>query len=64
MLRIAILKSVSWKVVGTSTLFLITYLLGLSIEQTSKITLTYHVVTFFLYILHEKAWYRVWRKYF
>lgn len=64
MLRVAILKSVSWKAVGTSTLFIISYLLGLGLEQTSKITVAYHVITFFLYILHEKLWYRAWRKYF
>lgn len=55
-LRLAVLKSASWKVVGTITLFLITYSLGASLEQTSKIAVTYHLVTFFLYILHERVW--------
>lgn len=54
----SVLKSFSWKMIGGVTLFLVTYALGASIEQTSKIAITYHLVTFFLYIFHERAWER------
>lgn len=59
----AVAKSAIWKVVGIVTLIGVSYAAGVTFLQIGKITVAYHVVTLFLYIIHERAWDRTrWGK--
>jgi uncharacterized membrane protein len=54
--RVAFAKSLTWKVVGVITLLGIGACFNLDVDVIGKVTLTYHVVTFFMFLAHERLW--------
>jgi uncharacterized membrane protein len=59
----AFFKSSTWKIIGVLTLIIVSIAAGVSPIQIGKITFAYHVITWVLYIMHERAWNRVtWGK--
>jgi hypothetical protein len=46
----------TWKFIGVLALLGVCALYGLPLVTIGKVTVVYHVITFLLYIAHERAW--------
>jgi len=56
-------KATSWKITGATSLIVLSYLLTGSFELAGKIAILQFVITFFLYMGHERLWTHVnWGK--
>lgn len=55
----AAVKSVSWKVVGILSLIFVSILLKMDSNMIGKITIAYHFLTLFLFIIHERIWSKI-----
>ena len=56
-----ILKTISYRILGTTTTFITAYLLGASIEMASFIGIGELVYKPVIYFLHERLWYKYLR---
>ena len=54
--RRTIIKALTWKLTGIISLLVLTYLLTGSLHTASLLAFLQFVVTFVLYIIHEKLW--------
>jgi len=54
----ALVKSLTWKIIGVALLIFISWAAGATVVQVGKITFAYHLVTTVLYVVHERAWNR------
>lgn len=53
-----ILKTISYRIVGTTTTFMTAYAFGASIELSSILSIGELLIKPILYFLHERIWYR------
>lgn len=52
-------KSAMWKLIGIVSLVGVSWAVGMPALQIGKVTIGYHVLTWVLYLLHERVWDRV-----
>ena len=52
-------KTLTWRVTGSSSTFLIAYLITGSLGASSGIAIVQMIVNTVLYLIHERAWSRV-----
>ena len=58
-----LIKSLSWKIAGSLSLVLLTYLTTESLKVAGIIAILQFIITFFLYFVHERVWnYITWGK--
>ena len=57
-----VIKSVVWRIVSIIALAVISLGFGAPLILTGKINITYHFITFILFILHEKWWAKLGKK--
>lgn len=53
-----ILKTISYRVIGTLTTVIVAYLLGASLEVSSLLGLGELIIKPIFYYLHERIWFR------
>ena len=53
-----ILKTISYRIIGTLTTVIVAYLLGASIEVSSLLGLGELILKPIFYFLHERIWFR------
>lgn len=53
-----ILKTISYRIIGTLTTVIVAYLLGVSIEISSLLGLGELIIKPILYFLHERVWFK------
>ena len=60
----SILKAITWRIIATTVLFLISYLLlQESVKKALSVTLAYHALQSFTYFMHERFWSKItWGK--
>ena len=56
-----ILKTITWRIVGTLDTFLLSWLITGSIKIGAAISVVEIVTKMILYYLHERAWYKLSR---
>ena len=54
-------KSLLWRSIGVVVLALVTFIFTRSLIQTGLITFLHHFAFIFIYYLHERAWFRIYR---
>ena len=58
-----LVKTITWRVIGSSATFIIAYMITGQIVASSGIAITQMIVNTVLYYIHEVCWNRVsWRK--
>mgnify|MGYP003133109233 FL=1 len=58
-----LIKSLSWKIAGSLSLVLLTYLTTGSLKVAGIVAVLQFIITFFLYFVHERVWnYITWGK--
>jgi len=58
-----LVKTITWRVIGSSATFIIAYIITGQIAASSSIAITQMIVNTVLYYIHEVFWNRVsWRK--
>jgi uncharacterized membrane protein len=53
-----ILKTISYRIIGTLTTVIVAYLLGTSLEVSSLLGLGELILKPILYFLHERVWFK------
>ena len=56
----AIIKSISWRIIGIVILFILAYVITGDIQETSILTIIFHSIRVVLYVFHEYIWERIW----
>ena len=55
----SIIKGFTWRVIATTTIFIITYLTTGEVDTAVKVASIEFFIKIFLYYLHERAWLKV-----
>jgi uncharacterized membrane protein len=55
----SLLKSISWRIIGSSTTLLIAFLLTGSITVAGSIAINQFIANTILYFLHERIWNKI-----
>lgn len=55
----SLVKTLTWRITGSSSTFLIAYLITGSIGASSGIAVVQMIANTVLYLIHERAWSRV-----
>ncbi len=53
-----LLKTISYRILGTTTTFITSYMFGASIELSSVISIGELIIKPILYFIHERLWYK------
>lgn len=53
-----ILKTITWRVIASTTTFILAKLFGLSLEKAMYVAVTESILKMLFYYLHEIAWYK------
>lgn len=56
----AIIKSISWRLIGIVLLILIAYFTTNNWQEVGIITITFHSIRVVLYVFHERIWDKIW----
>lgn len=54
----SLVKSIVWRIIGFILLGAISWIFTKDIETATIVTVTFHVIRFFLYYFHERMWER------
>jgi uncharacterized membrane protein len=55
----SLVKTLTWRITGSSSTFLIAYLITGSIGASSGIAIVQMIVNTVLYLIHERVWSRI-----